>query len=204
MHAGPRSVSLVRRAVADALCTHGLAASAAVIQGLAAECGTQRPVLAIPWLSASAESAMAAHRAPVQVRAASSGAVLARAASPCSLVRYNFAQAQASSDSSTGGAAEQGSSGRPLPELEAKLKPDHGPWRRYIDGLRRGKLKVDERQVVTMKLLQKLYVDLETLHPHPRKSKPSNLTVLDNVATDGKKGSWCDYFSKRVDMQYRS
>ena len=77
-----------------------------------------------------------------------------------------------------------------LPELSASLQPDKGPWKRYVDGLKQGKLRRDERQVETMKILQKLYLELAALHPHPRKSKPSNLVVLDSVS-ERKHTSWC-------------
>ena len=74
-----------------------------------------------------------------------------------------------------------------------KPLPAHGPWARYQAGLQAEQLRHDVRQEVAMKLLQRLYVELQALHPHPRKRSGSNLTMFENVApTETPKRSWCD------------
>ena len=79
-----------------------------------------------------------------------------------------------------------------VPDLDAALKPHTGPWAKYTDGLRKGELRPDERQVAAMKHLQRLYVDLEKMYPPTRKGRPSNLAVTDSVAPSQRvTSSWC-------------
>ena len=79
-----------------------------------------------------------------------------------------------------------------MPEIDLSLRPHTGPWAKYADGLQKGELRPDERQVAAMKLLQRLFVDLQRLYPPSRKGKPSNLAVLDSVApSHSQSSSWC-------------
>jgi hypothetical protein len=73
--------------------------------------------------------------------------------------------------------------------LSQDLKPHTGPWAKYEASLCDGRIRYDMRQVALMELLQKLYLKLDAAYPV--RSKPSNLTMLDNVATRGSRSSWC-------------
>lgn len=64
-----------------------------------------------------------------------------------------------------------------------------GPLGLYQAGIAEGRYRHDDRQDSAMRLLQALFVKLEARYP--RKKRPSNLTMVDNVATARSKNSWC-------------
>jgi hypothetical protein len=65
-----------------------------------------------------------------------------------------------------------------------------GPLAIYTAGVSEGRYRQDPRQEAALRLLQDLYVQLEA--KYPRKTRPSNLTLVDNVSTSRSRKSWCD------------
>lgn len=64
-----------------------------------------------------------------------------------------------------------------------------GPQADFQAQLDDGTLRSDPRQVAAIGLLQDVYIQLEKLYP--RKKKPSNLTMLNNVSTKQSRAAWC-------------
>jgi hypothetical protein len=64
-----------------------------------------------------------------------------------------------------------------------------GPQQLYHELLDSGSMRTDARQVAAMQLLQDVYVQLVKLYPKRR--KPSNLTMVDNISTSSNRTAWC-------------
>jgi hypothetical protein len=73
-------------------------------------------------------------------------------------------------------------------ESNAPTCSARGPWALYQAGIAEGRIRLDARQKAAMKVLQDLCSKLEALYP--LRSRPSNLTMVDNVSTSRSRSSW--------------